>query len=112
MTCPSPAGSAGLLESLALVDEAREEFPPRRDERAGAITLQLPGERVDVDAGAPEALEQILGIAAVGGQHRADLAVVGEREQRLLGHRVHRMRRRERLYVENIRSLRILGPRA
>src|SRR6266436_1852547 len=41
-------------------------------------------------------------------QHWADLAVVREREQCLLRHRVDRVRRRERLHVEDVRRLRIL----
>ena len=39
--------------------------------------------------------QHLLGVAAVGGQRVADLAVVGEGEQGLLGHRVDRVRRGE-----------------
>ena len=60
-----------------------------------ALLLEPGGQRVDVDPGLGELGQDPLGVAAVGGQRLADLAVVGEREQRLLGHRVDRERRRE-----------------
>src|SRR5207244_8493182 len=80
-------GSAGLLEGLALVHEAREELLPRGDEGGGAVALELGGERVHVDACLGEAVEDLFGVAAVVREHGTDVAVVGEREQRLLRHR-------------------------
>ena len=45
-------------------------------------------------------------------QQRADLAVIGERLQRVLGHGVHRERRGKGLDVEDVGRLGVLGSRA
>ena len=67
------------------------------------------GERVDVDARLGEAREHRLAIAAVRRQSIADLAVIGEGLERALRHRVDRERRGERLHIEDVGGLRILG---
>ena len=104
---PAQAVSAWLLveiwSSRLLHDFTNESAPSCWRRSASAV---------DVHAGGLERGQHLLGIAAVTRQRRADLAVIGERQQRLLGHRVDRQRRGERLDVERVRRLRVLRPGA
>jgi hypothetical protein len=93
---------------LALRGDRVQQLPPRGVERVLALLLEPVRERVGVDAGAVELLQHLLGVAAVGRQRVAHLAVIGEGEQGLVRHRIDGERRRERLDVEHVRSLRVL----
>ena len=66
--------------------DAAEQLVVGVAEGAHALALELGGERGKVDAGA-SAREGLLGVAR-SGPGAADLAVVGERAQCRLGHRV------------------------
>ena len=78
----------------------------------GAFALQLRRQRVDVDARLAEFGQHLLAVAAVGRHHAADLAMVGEGQQRALGHGVDGVRSRQGLDVQDVGRLRILGARA
>ena len=54
------------------------------------------------------ARQHLLRIVAVPAHRAIDLAVIGERQQRLLRHGVDRVRRGQRAHVEHVRCLRIL----
>src|SRR5207237_10862039 len=79
-----------LSERVALLCDAGEELVPGFDERGSALALEVGRERIEVDAGLRESIEHLLGVSSVVRQHRADVSMVGEREKRLVGHRVHR----------------------
>ena len=89
-----------------------EELLPRVVERLGAFALQLVGERGDVEAGLGEARQHGIAVAAVGGHALADLAVLVERDQRLVRHGVDGERRRQAVDIEGVGLARILGARA
>src|SRR5438128_2596072 len=62
--CP-PVALAGMGERVALVRDARHQLLPRLHERLRAVTLQLDGERIDIDAGLGEARQHRFGISSV-----------------------------------------------
>ena len=59
----SPCRRSGHRTTLGL--DAVHEVVPRADERLGAITLQLSGQRARVDADLGELLEKVVSVAAV-----------------------------------------------
>ena len=77
-----------------------------------ALVLEPLGERREVDPGPFELFQHLLGVAAGRVHQVADLAVVGEGLERLVGHRVDRERRGEGLDVERVGGVRVLGPGA
>ena len=96
--------SASLLEAMTAISSFQDltnDFGP--------FVLELGGQGVDVDAGLGELGQHLLAVAAVRGQDRADLAVIGEGLQRGLGHRVHGERRGEGLDVQDVGGLGVLG---
>ena len=70
------------------------------------------GQRIDVDAGFAERCQTPSRNRRRRRQRRADFAMIGESLQRAFRHGVHGERRGERLDVENVGRLRILGARA
>src|SRR6266508_552168 len=89
--------SARLAHLLGLRADAGEQVVPRLDEGVRAFGLERRAQRVDADAG-----EHVLGIAAVRRQQIADGAVLAERQQRLLRHRVDGLQRRQRVDVKAV----------
>src|SRR5262245_2615825 len=85
---------------------------PRIDEGLCTFVLKLLRQRMDVDLCLGKPCQLRFAVAAVRRYRRADIAMLGERFQRALGHRVHREWRGQGLDVKDIRSLRILGPGA
>src|SRR5215470_15101461 len=71
------ASSARLREPGALRRDHPQEVLPGFDERLGSLVLEPSGEGVDVDAGLRERRQHLLAVAAVDGQERADVSVVG-----------------------------------
>src|SRR4029079_1821259 len=106
----SIAGLPSMLSSSELLGDRVEHLGPRLVERLLALLLEASGERVGVHPGVVERLERLLGVTAVDGQRVAGRAVVGEREQRLLRHRVDRERGDETLDVEDVGGIGVLGP--
>src|SRR5215471_3496232 len=109
--CP-PGPSGRGCERPALLFDTLPQLVPRFHELLCPILLQLDGERIDIDAGFAEALDLGLEIAAVFGQRRTDPAVVGECEQRLFRHRVDSVGGCQRLDVQRVGRVWILGPGA
>src|SRR5215475_4227396 len=85
---------------------------PRIDEGLGTFVLKLLRQRMDVDLCLGKPCQFRFAVAPVRGYRRANIVMLGERFQRALRHRVHREWRGQRLDVEDIRCLRILGPGA
>src|SRR5262249_29842292 len=88
------------------------QLVPRLDEGLGTFVLKLLRQGMDVHLRIREAWQLLFGVAAVRRERCADVAMVGQGLQRALGHGVHREWRGQALDVEDIRSLRILGPGA
>src|SRR5439155_9088325 len=103
---------AGMDQRVTLVRDARHQLLPRLHERLRAVTLQLDGESVGIDAGLGESREHAVGISAVLGHDSLELAVLGKGEQCLFGYGVDRVRRCQGLDVQGVRRLRILGSSA
>ncbi len=97
------------LPPLPLGLDRRQQILPGVVEGPLALLLETGGERANVDSGAGELGQNLLRIAAVLGQGLADRAVVGERLQGRLGHRVNGEGRGQGLYVEDIRGVGILA---
>ena len=74
--------------------------------------LQPRGKRFVVNAFASELVKHDLSVTAIGRQGRADLAVLGEGEQRLLRNRADGPCRREGFDVKRVRCGRVLRSRA
>jgi len=70
------------------------------------------GERLDVDARPREPRQDLLAVPAVGRQHGPDLPVIGKRQERRLGHRVHGEGAGERLEIQGVGRLGVLRPSA
>src|SRR5262249_39896745 len=85
---------------------------PRLDEGLGTFVLKLSRQRMDIDLRIGESCQRLFGVAAVLRNGCADIAVFSEGFECALRHRVHRERRGQGLDVEDIRSLRVLGPGA
>src|SRR6185312_287126 len=98
-----------LFQHGALRGDAADKIFPRLVERFRSFTLELGGERRIVDAGPREFCEHILGVAAIDRQYALQFAMIGEGVQGLLGHGVDRVRGRERLDIERVGGVRILG---
>ncbi len=88
---------------------ALEQLVPGFHERLRPFPLELLGQGGDVDPRALEFGEHRFGITAILRHHPADLTVIGEGEQRRVRHGVDGVRRGQRLDVEYVGSLRVLG---
>ena len=78
--------------------QAIKSFQDLTNER-GTLALQPRRQGVDVDTRLSEIRQNRLAVAAVRCQHLADLAMIAERPQGLLGHGVDRERRSERPHI-------------
>src|SRR5262249_44489478 len=85
---PQPAASAGLADLPAFSADAGHQVVPRRDEGGGPFVLQPGGQHVDVDSRLGEASRYRLAVASVRWEDLADLAMVPERLECGLRHRV------------------------
>ena len=104
--------ATAVLRSALLAVNHAKQFVPRLHERLCAVGLELCRHRIDIDSGLAKLGQHLFAIAAIGRQEWTHATVIVERGQRALRHCVHRERRRQRLDVEDIGSLRVLGARA
>src|SRR6185437_2968392 len=108
-SCARPLPRGLRFHRRAFLRDAFQQVVPGFHERRRALALQLPRERCIVDAGGPELRDHLLAIAAVLRHRTVQLAVVGESQQGLVGHRVDGVGRGQRLDIQRVRRLRILG---
>src|SRR5271157_6650115 len=101
--------STRLSERIALRGDHAQQLIPRGDEGRGALILQPHRKRVEIHAGPRELLQHYLRISAIGAQFVADFAVIRERLESLLGHRIHGQWRDQSFDVEDVGCLWILG---
>ena len=101
--------STGSFERGVLRLDAVEQILPGCDERRGAFALKIGCEFFIVDAGLGKRGDHAFGIAAILRQDLTQCAVIGERQQRLLGNRIDGVRRSQRLDVKDIGGLGIFG---
>ena len=108
----SRSTSDGLLQRSALVGDHGHQIVPGLDERLRTLVLELGRQSVDIDAGLGELRQDLLAVTAVGWQHCADFAVIGEGFQRRFRHGVYGERRGQSFDVQHVGRFRILGPGA
>ena len=82
---------------------------PRGGEGVDAFALQPRGESVVVHAFTHELLQHRFGVATIGRQRRAHLAVVGKGQQGLLGQGIDRAGRRQGFHIERVWRGPVLG---
>jgi hypothetical protein len=86
-----------------------QQVLPRGSERGRPLALQFACQAADLDAGRGEGGDDLVGVTAVGGQERTDLAVVGEGLQSLVRHGVDGERCDQVGHVQHVRGVGVLG---
>src|ERR1035437_6100835 len=104
--------SAVSFERGLLRADAADQVLPGFDKGVSTLALQIGGQLVIVDAGLGECRDHLFGIAAIERQDLTRCAVIGEREQRLLGNRIDGVRRTERRDVKYIGGVWVFCARA
>jgi len=87
-------------------DSIKQVFPGR-DKGVRTFPLEPGGEFFIINPGPAECGDYLFGIAAVNRKNFTNLAMIGERKQRLFGNRVDGVGCGERLHIEDIRRLRV-----
>src|SRR5215469_9378193 len=93
---------AGGLQDFTLNLNGVEQLLPRFVEGLGALRLEVRGKFVEIDSCLPEICQNRLAVSAISRKRPGYLTVVSEREKRLFRHGVDRVRRSERIDIENI----------
>ena len=104
----SPSGS-NSPKRLALGRDALHQIVPGLDERFGPLFLKLGAQSININAGLGKLVQDPFTMTAVRRHDGSDTAVISEGDQRFLRHRVHRQRGGQRLDVEGVGCLRVLG---
>src|SRR5215469_17675305 len=102
----------GLIKQSSLGGNDPQQVVPRLNKGLGSLSLELLRQYIDIDTGLGKQVQNVLAVSAVGRQQLAQVGVGCQRSQCGLGHGVHRERRSQGLYVENVGSLGVFGPRA
>ena len=98
-----------MRDVLELALKAAEKLVVGLAEGPHALPLELGGDVVEIHTGIICGGEHVLGSRDVSIHGASRFAVVGERAQRLLGHRVHHVGAHELADIDHVGVVRILG---